>query len=389
MEPLSTLNTDELKISLTLTGAESKFTLSGSSEPKNSNYTLGYYGIGGGTGPGNSGAPFISEDGALFGLSNSIVPHRDLTLAVRYSVIKDFMRQTLKNKFMDPYFDLDAFTARYPALADNYANVMQRFADVSGPAVLQAQKAHEVKPMSEGWKNFRFWLGTKIFRLSPKSVLSGLYAKGASHRVYIPLSYTGETFNLKSLDPYRVELKSQGSYPQFPFTNVKTYLHRGMSLSESEITNIMENGLRKVDMPDQNLAILSPQVTPGTKLQAISFSPYAMVSAQYATNGLGAEKGFPVIVDVTGLGKHNTLVNVHGMFTGKDVPPERIARVSALLNIGGVERWGQLFKNPDGGFTFKPYKTDVYVPPHTNAAVFQRECANLAWSGCSPALRNV
>ena len=142
-------------------------------------------------------------------------------------------------------------------------------------------------------------------------------------------------------------------------------------------------------MPDQNLAILAPQVTPGTKLQAISFSPYAMVSAQYATNSLGAEKGFPVVVDVTGLGKHNTLVNVHGMFTGKDVPPERIARVSALLNIGGVERWGQLFKSPDGGFTFKPYKTDVYVPPHTNAAVFQREGANLALSGYSPAPRNV
>lgn len=360
-----------------------------SEKPKSFNHSLGYYALSGSTGPGNSGAPLISEDGALFGLSNSIVPKRDLTLAVRYSVIKDFMRQTLKIKFMDPYFDLDAFTARYPALADNYAHTMRRFADVSGPAVLQAQKAHEVKPMSEGWKNFRFWLGTKIFRLSPKSVLSGLYAKGASHRVYIPLSYTGETFNLKSLDPYRVELKSHGSYPQFPFTNVKTYLHRGMSLSESEITNIMENGLRKVDMPDQNLAILAPQVTPGTKLQAISFSPYAMVSAQYAANSLGAEKGFPVVVDVTGLGKHNTLVNVHGMFTSKDVPPERIARVSALLNIGGVERWGQLFKSPDGGFTFKPYKTDVYVPPHTNAAVFQREGANLALSGYSPAPRNV
>lgn len=355
---------------------------SGSDRPKSFNYTLGYYGLSGSTGRGNSGAPFISEDGELFGLSNSIVPRRDLTLAVRYSVIKDFMRQTLKNKFMDPTFDFDAFSARYPNLTAYYANTINRFLGSGKTPSLSS--ANTSRPMSEGWKNFRFWLGTKIFRLSPKHVLSGLYSKGALPRVYIPLSYTGENFNLKSLDSYRVELKAQREYPPFPFTNVKTYLHRGMSLSESDITNIMENGLRKVDMPVQNLAILAPQVTPGTNLQALSFSPYAMVSAQYAVNSLGSEKGFPVVVDVTGLGRHNTLVNVHDMFTSRDIPPERIARVSALLNIGGVERWGQLFIKPEGGFSFKPYKTDVYVPPYTNAAIFQRDGANLALSGSLP-----
>lgn len=360
---------------------------SGSDRPKSFNYTLGYYGLSGSTGRGNSGAPFVSEEGELFGLSNSIVPRRDLTLAVRYSVIKDFMRQTLKNKFIDPTFDFDAFSARYPDLTAYYANTISRFSDFAGTASLTS--ANTAKPMSEGWKNFRFWLGTKIFRLSPKYVLNRLYSKGALPRVYIPLSHTGENFYLQSLDSYRVELKPQREYPPFPFTNVRAYLHRGMSLSESDITNIMENGLRKVDMPAQNLAILAPQVTPGTNLQALSFSPYAMVSAQYAANSLGSEKGFPVVVDVTGLGRHNTLVNVHGMFTSRDVPPERIARVSALLNIDGAERWGQLLRSPDGGFFFKPYKTDVYVPPYTNAAIFQREGANLALSGGLPAQSNM
>ena len=356
----------------------------GSSEPKSFNYTLGYYGIGGGTGPGNSGAPFISEDGALFGLSNSIVPRRDLTLAVRYSVIKDFMRQTFKNKFMDPTFDFDAFSARYPALTANYANVIERYADVSGAVSQQAYNAHKVKPMSEGWKNFRFWLSTKVFRLSPKTVLANLYAKGASPRTYIPLYHTGENFTFSSLEPYRVALRPGGEYPPFPFTNVKSYVHRGMSLSEDGIINIMRNGLRKIDMPDQNLAILAPQVTPGTKLQAISFSPYPAVSALYAANSLSAERGFPVMVDVTGIGKHNALVNAHGMFTSRDIPPERIARVSALLNIGGAERWGQLLISPEGGFSFKPYKTDVNIPQTGNAAAFKKASDAMAGVGLIP-----
>lgn len=364
-----------------------EYSAENSGEPKSFNYTLGYYGLSGSTGPGNSGAPVISDDGALFGLSNSIVPKRDLTLAVRYSVIKNFMRQTLKNKFMDPYFDFDAFSARYPDLTAHYANVINRFSDFSGATALKAYQAHQVKPISDGWKNFRFWLGTKVFRLSPKSVLSNLYAKGARPRVYIPLSHTGENFYLQSLDPYRVTLKRQMEYPAFPFTNVKTYLHRGMSLSENNILNIMENGLRKIDMPDQNLAILAPQVTPGTKLQALSFSPYAAVSAQYAANSLSAEKGFPVVVDVTGLNKHNTLVNVHGMFTGKDIPPERIARISVLLNIDGVERWGQLSKAQNGGFYFRPYNIGVAVPPHTNAASFQKEIGNMAEQHILPVKR--
>ena len=132
------------------------------------------------------------------------------------------MRQTLKNKFMDPYFDFDAFSARYPDLTAHYANVINRFSDFSGATALKAYQAHQVKPISDGWKNFRFWLGTKVFRLSPKSVLSNLYAKGARPRVYIPLSHTGENFYLQSLDPYRVTLKRQMEYPAFPFTNVKT-----------------------------------------------------------------------------------------------------------------------------------------------------------------------
>lgn len=375
-----------------------RFYLDNGGKPGDLNYGLGYYAVSGSTAPGNSGAPFISEEGRIYGLSNIIIPNRDLTLAVRYSVIKDFMRQTLVNKFMDPYFDFDAFTARYPALAKNYSNVIGRYRDISGAQSLKAYMAHEgdallggvaqsaggntlqvsgVKPMSEGWKNFRFWLGTKVFRMSPKKVLSGLYEKGALPRVYIPLTYTGETYKLTSLDPYRVEVKSPDSYPAFPFTNVRAYAHRGMSLNEKELLNIMDNGLRKADMPDQNLAILAPQVTPGTKLQAISFSPYASVSARYATTSLDSNKGLPVMVDVTGIGPKTAHVNVHGMFTGLDIPPERIKRYNVLLNIGGKERWGELTRLEEGGFNFRPYKVSVSVPANTNAELYHKQGLNI------------
>lgn len=374
-----------------------RFYLDSGDKPGDLNYGLGYYGLSGSTAPGNSGAPVISKEGKIFGLSNIIIPSRDLTLAVRYSVIKDFMRQSLIHKFMDPHFDFDAFTSRYPALGRNYANVIERYRDISGAQSLKAYMAHDdaalqsgglfgeekafqvsgVKPMSEGWKNFRFWLGTKVFRMSPKKVITSLYEKGALPRVYIPLSYTGENYKLSSLEPYRVEIKPSDSYPAFPFTNVRAYAHRGMSLSEKEIVNIMDNGLRKVDMPDKNLAILAPQVTPGTKLQAISFSPYASVSARYATTSLDAGKGFPVMVDVTGIGPKTAHVNVHGMFTGLDIPPERIKRYNILLNIGGKERWGELTRLDEGGFSFRPYKVSVSVPANTNAELYHRQAMNV------------
>lgn len=337
---------------------------------------MGYYGISGLTGPGNSGAPFISKEGKLFGITSMNMPARDLSIAVRYSVIRTFIKETLIQKATDPQFDWEAFIARYPALGKNYSNVIENYLYKNGEEPLKDYVKSEspslqggglsekddlmrlsgVKPMSGGWKNFRFWLGTKVFGISPKEVISSLYNKGALPQKYIPLEYTGESYNLPSLKPHFVEIKPSDSYTEFPFTNVRAYAHRGMSLSEKELLNIMDNGLRKVDMPDQNLAILAPHVTPGTKLQAISFSPYASVSARYATSGLSSDKGLPVMVDVMGIGPKTAHINVHGMFTSLDIPPERIKRYSVLLNIGGKERWGELTRLKGGGFNFRPYK---------------------------------
>lgn len=371
-----------------------RFYINNGGQPGELNYDAGYYALSGATAPGNSGAPFISEEGFVLGLSSSILPTRDISLAIRYSVIKDFMRQSLLNKFADPAFDLTSFAAKYPILGAKYSNVINHFnthrisAGVNSSQLQPVDNSYTYegnivdvsgnKGMSDKYKNFRFWFDTKVLGRSPKTVLKSLYTQGALPRMYIPLRYSGKTYELHSLQPYYVAKKAQELYQPFPFTNIKMYAHRGMSLNEAELLNIMENGLRKVDMPAQSLAILAPQVTPGTKLQAMSFSPYAMVSAQYATGSVSAEKPLPVMLDVTGINSNTALVNVHGMFTSRDIPPQRIIRYSVLLNIGGKEQWGEITRAASGGFIFKPYKLPNAVPANSNAAVFARDGNHLA-----------
>ncbi len=247
--------------------------------------------------------------------------------------------------------------AKAPA-QNNAQGVVNKFKAAANPAAQPQPAANpkQVKAMDEDLKRLGYGMLRKVFRMSPRAAVTKLYSWGARPTYYQKLELSGEVYKIKDLNAFRVTPADKASgLPNYPKTTSK-YLYRGMSLNSDEVKNIMVNGLRKVDMPKNNLAIMSAMATPGTNIQGISLSPYAAESAKYSiVTAINDVRGIPTLVHVKGINKKNAAYNAHGYFTGKDIPAAQLVRTSVLLNVDGKFRWGQVALK-DGGFLFMPYK---------------------------------
>ena len=145
------------------------------------------------------------------------------------------------------------------------------------------------------------------------------------------------------------ELTYSRDLPPFPLPNQKNEMYRGMVLDAhgDDLRHILKNGLEVSKSHYENFAAYNGVEYPeGTK------AIYAAATSRQAMPFLipdAGKTGLSVLLHLKRVGWRPVVSIPH------DIPPSWILRVSALLNINGQLRWGQLKLNKDGTFSFFPY----------------------------------
>ena len=119
-------------------------------------------------------------------------------------------------------------------------------------------------------------------------------------------------------------------------------LQQGLELSKSHYT-IQYGTYDMKPYPDDTLAIFAT-----TDLS---------LATEYAVKGAfqKGKKFLPVVFHLKYVGPQNGATRLYSVEIPHDVPPEWIYKVSALLEINGKPRWGELKMGPDNLFFFSPY----------------------------------
>ena len=145
------------------------------------------------------------------------------------------------------------------------------------------------------------------------------------------------------------QLTYSRNLPPFPLPNQKNEMYRGMMLDEhgDDLRHILKNGL---EVSKSHYEIFAPyngvEYPEGTK------AIYAAATFRQAIPFLipdAGKTGLSVLLHLKRVGWRPVVSIPH------DIPPSWILRVSALLNIDGQLRWGELKLNKDGTFSFFPY----------------------------------
>ncbi|WP_424244294.1 hypothetical protein Dip510_001502 [Elusimicrobium posterum] len=281
-----------------------------------------------------------------------------VSMNLRNRLLSKWTRSPSNGKFAYYYNNGSSFSESYPATvtAPDYTET---------PTVTEEEVKKGFKwalPIGHTTKKIAAKAITSISGVSEREALEFLYRFGALPARHSPTEVASAGYTISSFEEYGIK-KDKKEYEDryaYPFEKNKKYLYRGMAMNTTGIEKLFKEGLKVADSGANSATngnMSADGYLFGNQYNAIFFSPNPVYGASYGIVRRTSEKPIPVVVHIRNENTmRRSLMIVSETEVFHDIAPEKISRVSALIEVDGVPTWGQVQYN-GGNFTFKPYVT--------------------------------
>lgn len=256
--------------------------------------------------------------------------------------------------------------ARVPSAASAAAgNLARQTAAVSQPHAMSVPPAAQPAPkaMSDQAKRNYYAVMTKLAGMNQRKALEKLYKRGAKPTYYPMPKLSEESFAVAKLEA--AHPSDVNHLPAYPFTSPRA-LYRGINVSSTDLQKILTYGLRSRDSgehhsdfqifnyPSKELMEMFRESCPEDTKSICLISDPAR-AAGYSLRDLEGTDRVPIVIQVNPAIPTTANPVAAGVIAAEDVPLSQIRRVSALLEIEGPPRWGDISITPQKSFIFHPY----------------------------------
>lgn len=210
----------------------------------------------------------------------------------------------------------------------------------------------------------------KMVGFSTRQAWSNLKRLGAEYTPKNPRPQLQEenAFTAADLTEFAVPNAPGQTMPEFPFQNQRGLIYRGLALDTDgpAIRNILENGLLIKDLGKyaaDYITSLGAEVVKApikaTKITNLTANPSEAVMWAKLRS---AEGQIQVVMVVKYTSNKSSFSNSqHAISTSKDIPPEEIYAMTALLDLNGTLTWCKL-ELEGAGFRITPYEPFTEPP---------------------------